>query len=194
MDSDAPSSDWMQADKASCDSPWNTALWWNKRETSPVALQTKQKKFVGCEYSLLALIWWIYYYQLQRVGHDWATELNRYSSQIFLLPHKLSRPAQFPNLHLLKLSRDHSTLFPEHLFRAGLCAGPGSTVAGAQGRCDLTLGSSLSSTISWYRLFFKHTKPTLKQSLSKSTSKNISQVISVLYSKIHTYGSFHNII
>lgn len=26
MESAAPSSDWMQADKASCDNPWNTAL------------------------------------------------------------------------------------------------------------------------------------------------------------------------
>ena len=131
----------------------------------------------------------IYYYH-RRVRHDWATELNQYSSQTFLFPHKLSRPAQFPNLHLLKLSCDLSTIFPEHLFHARLCAGPGSTVVGAQSRCDLTLWSSHSSTISWYRQFFKHTKPTLKQSLSKSTSKNVSQVISVLYSKIHTHGSF----
>ena len=81
MDSDAPSSDWMQADKASCDSPWNTALWWNKRETSPVALQTKQKKFVGCEYSLLALIWWI---NLLLPIAKSQTRLSNWTEQILL--------------------------------------------------------------------------------------------------------------
>lgn len=44
IDSDAPSKDCMQADNASCDNPWNTALWWKKRETSACSLHKTKRK------------------------------------------------------------------------------------------------------------------------------------------------------
>lgn len=43
IDSDAPSKDCMQADNASWDKPWNTALWWKKRETSVCSLHKTKK-------------------------------------------------------------------------------------------------------------------------------------------------------
>lgn len=71
IDSDAPSKDWMQADKASCDNPWNTALWWKKRETHRVAALRTQGKRSGWP----ALVHWV------RLRH-WGA----------LVPGSLSRP------------------------------------------------------------------------------------------------------
>lgn len=155
----------MQADKASCDNPWNTALWWKKRETHRVAALHTQGKRSGWP----ALGHWV------RLRH-WGA----------LVPGSLSRPTHTAYRFETCTSQNTHVTLPLYSLSMPGSARLDTVVGGPQ--------SSRSSTVCC-RLFFKYVKPTLKQTLSKSTSRNLSQEINQYCSiRLTQVGLPHSII
>lgn len=139
IDSEAPSKDWMQADKASCDSPWNTALWWEKRETSPWAIHKQKGPHPGPPltagpHPLTSLYSW------------------QYSSWSFLFPCNPSRLTHRFVICISRNIRDPSQYILRSYFSPGSVLDAGGTGVGGQGwhgsdllalslQCDLQYGA-----------------------------------------------------